>query len=93
MQLVVIREGRVGMHVGDVVDVENGDETTVFDLAFFSHIESDRSKAAIAAKAERENAPAPNPNPDEAPANSEAGSPDAGTPVLGDDDAMNEGAK
>lgn len=50
MQLVVIREGRVGMHVGDVVEV-NGDETTVFDLTFFSHIESEASQKALALKA------------------------------------------
>lgn len=85
MQIVCIREGRADTHVGDVFDLPDTDEEVRFDLNFFSHIDSDASQRALAVKAEAEKPKSEDKKPEEKPE-------EPATPVLGDDDAMNEGA-
>lgn len=48
MELVVVREGRVNLHVGDVVEVPDDAEAWPFE---FAPKDSDAGKAALASKA------------------------------------------
>lgn len=91
MQIVCIREGQMGQHVGDVFDLPDppeGEEVR-FDLTYYSHIDSDASKRALAERAEADGKPPEDDKPEDNP---ETKPEEPATPVLGDDDAMNEGA-